>query len=170
MAAALADLTCQEATRPDVVVPALPPTCATLGPAALFYPPERLSLVEVEGVVELTAEELARLFEAVTPDELDESGMVRITSSAFGSRSAGGSLAAACGYRLWPNHVAHLAVLTHPGHRRQGHGRRAAAAAIQRAVEEELLPQWRARPAASQALALSLGLTQLGAQFSLEPA
>jgi len=36
-------------------------------------------------------------------------------------------------------------------------------------MDEKLLTQWRARPPASQALALDLGLAELGAQLSLEP-
>jgi len=51
-----------------------------------------------------------------------------------------------------------------------GHARRAAAAATRQAITENLLPQWRARPPASQALARSLGLIELGAQLSLQPA
>ena len=74
-----------------------------------------------------------------------------------------------CGYRRWPNDVAHLSVLAHPGHRREGHARRAAAAAIRRAIDDQLLPQWRARSPASRALARRLGLVELGAQLSLEP-
>jgi GNAT superfamily N-acetyltransferase len=170
VAAALADLTSHEATRPDVVVPRLPPTGATLGPAMLFYPSKRFSPTQIADVEQVSNDELAALFEAVAPDEIDESGMREITSWAIGSRSTTGVLAAVSGYRHWPNHVAHLSVLTHPAFRRQGHGRRVATAAIQRAMEEDLLPQWRARPAASQAVARSLGLVQLGAQFSLEPA
>jgi hypothetical protein len=42
-----------------------------------------------------------------------------------------------------------------------------AARAIDEAAAEGLLPQWRARPVASQQLAGSLGLVQLGAQLSL---
>jgi hypothetical protein len=42
-------------------------------------------------------------------------------------------------------------------------------AGIGRALDEGLLPQWRARPAASQGLARRLGLVELGAQLSLEP-
>jgi GNAT superfamily N-acetyltransferase len=168
VAAALANLTSEEAILPDVVVSVLPPTKTTLGPAALFYPPKGFSLAKVDGEELPNKLELTALFDEVTPDDLDESGMLEITSPAFVSRSTSGRLAAACGYRHWPNHVAHLSVLAHPDHRRRNHGSRVAAAAIQHAIQEDLLPQWRARPVASQKLALSLGLVQVGTQFSLE--
>jgi hypothetical protein len=118
----------------------------------------------------VSGSEVRSLFQAAPPDELDESGLLTVTSPIFGSRSPTGALAAACGYRRWPNEVAHLCVLTHPAHRREGHGRRAAIGAIRRAIDDQLLPQWRARPRASQELARSLGLTEVGAQLSLRPA
>lgn len=170
VAAALADLTSGEATSPDVVVRRLPPTLGLLGPAALFYLPTHYLLDDPIDVEEVSANELQTLFDAAPPDELDESGLLHVTTTVFGSRSATGALAAACGYRRWPNDVAHLSVLTHPAYRRQGHGRHVATATIQRAISEQLLPQWRARPPASQALARSLGLQEIGAQLSLQPA
>ena len=170
VATVLGGLTSQEATTPEIVRPRLPPTRAVLGPAMLFYPPDGFSIGEVPGVEEVASDDVQGLFRAVSPDDLDESGLLEIKGPVFASRAANGDLAAVCGYRRWPNEVAHLSVLAHPSHRREGHGRRAAAAAIHRAMDEKLLPQWRARPAASQALARSLGLIALGAQLSLEPA
>jgi hypothetical protein len=170
VAAALGGLTSREATDPDVVGARLPPTRAVLGPAALFYPPAGFAAADVPGVEQVPTGDARELFRVVAADELDESGLLEVTGPLFASRAAGGGLAAVCGYRRWPNQVAHLSVLAHPGHRREGHARRAAAAAIRRAVDEGLLPQWRARPAASQGLARRLGLVELGAQLSLEPA
>jgi hypothetical protein len=167
---ALAGLTSHEATTPAVVRPRLPPTRAVLGPARLFYPPVGFRPVQPSGIEVVVGDEAEALFAAVAADELDESGLRNITSPAFASRSSNGDLAAVCGYRRWPNGAAHLGVLAHPAYRRQGHARRAAAAAIARAVDEQLLPQWRARPPASQAVARSLGLIELGAQLSFEPA
>lgn len=170
VAAALRALTAQEATTPHIVRPHLPPTRAVLGPASLFYPPDGFGIGQVSGVEEVSRDDLQDLCQAVVPDELDDSGLAEITGSLFASRAPDGSLAAVCGYRRWPNEVAHLSVLAHPHHRRQGHATRAATAAIRRAIAENLLPQWRARPPASQALARSLGLIELGAQLSLQPA
>lgn len=109
------------------------------------------------------------MFRAVPPDDLDESGLAEVTDPVVVARAADGEIAAACGYRVWPNGVAHLSVLADPRHRRQGHARRAATAAIARALDERLLPQWRARPRASRALGWALGLVEMGAQLGLEP-
>jgi hypothetical protein len=170
IATALRTLTSREATTPDVVRPHLPPMRQLLGPASLFSPTAGFSVGGVSGVEEVPRRDVQELFQAVSPDELDESGLEEVTGPLFASRAANGNLAAVCGYRCWPNDVAHLSVLTHPSHRRAGHATRVAAAAIQSAMNENLLPQWRARPLASQALAVRLGLVELGAQLGLEPA
>lgn len=166
---ALAGLGGEQATNADIVVPRLAPAAATLGPAQLFYPPANFKPAAEVG--EKAAEaELAELLAAACPEDLAESGLANIGSPAFVSRSSDGTIASACGYRRWPNGVAHLSVLTHPEHRCRGHGRRAAAAAARHAVAEGLLPQWRARSVASQRLALTLGFTRIGAQLSVQPA
>ncbi|MDQ6910294.1 MAG: hypothetical protein M3Z84_05855 [Actinomycetota bacterium] len=67
----------------------------------------------------------------VSAAELDESGLAEITGPAFVIRLNNGVLAAACGFRLWPDGVAHFCVLTYPAHRRVGHATAVAAAAIQ---------------------------------------
>lgn len=165
---ALAGLTAEDAVCAEVIEPRLPATRSVLGPAPLFYPPREYVLGELAGVEHVSHDELEALFQFVTPDELDESGMLEVTSLAFGSRTAEGDMAAVCGYRRWSNDVAHLSVLTQPAHRREGHGRRAALAAIRHAMDVGLLPQWRARPSPSQALARSLGLIEFGAQLNFE--
>jgi len=170
VAEAIAGLTSEEATTPEVVRPRLPQTRAVLGPVSLFYPPDSFSVAQLGSVEEVRGDEIEELFAAVASDELEESGLAEITSPAFASRTREGQLAAVCGYRLWPNGVAHLSVLAHPNHRRDGHGRRAATVAIARAINEELLPQWRARLLASRALARSLGFVEIGAQLNFEPA
>jgi RimJ/RimL family protein N-acetyltransferase len=165
----LTGVTAHEATTPEIIVERLPIARAMLGPAALYYPPPGFTL-ESQVAEEASRQELSVLCAAVDAEEFDESGLAHIESPAFASRSSEGALAAACGYRRWANGVAHLAALTHPANRRQGHGRRAATMAIAHAIERDLLPQWRARPVASQRLAQALGLVRVGAQFSLQPA
>jgi len=154
----------------EIVQPRLPATRSVLRPAPLFYPPRDYVPDEIAGVEHVSGDELQALLQMVNPDELDESGTLNVTGPFFGSRTAGGDVAAVCGYLRWPNAVAHLSVLTEPAHRREGHGRRAAVAAIRHAIDGGMLPQWRARPSASQALARSLGLVQFGAQLNFEPA
>ena len=168
--AALATLEWDDVTSPEIVTARLPPTRGRLGPAALFHPPAGFRVDDARTVEEAPVDEVRSLFEEMPADELDESGLLEAKGTLFVSRSSTGAVAAACAYRRWPNDVAHLGVVTHPAHRRQGHGRLVATGALHRAIEEGLLPQWRARPLASQALARSLGLEQMGAQLSLEPA
>jgi GNAT acetyltransferase-like protein len=167
--AALEGLTAEDATDPHIVVPRLPHIRAVLGPAALFYPTSGFRLGASAAVDQVALSALEALLEAASPDEVDESGLRDITSPVFATRAPDGRVTAACGYRRWPNHVAHLSVLTHPSDRQQGHGRMVATAAIRDALDNDLLPQWRARPPASRALAYSLGLRPLGAQVSLKP-
>jgi GNAT superfamily N-acetyltransferase len=168
--AALAGLDPAQATTPGVVRPRMPPTRAVLGPAALFYPPAGFQQSVATGVEVVAATDVRGLLGVVAADELAESGLAEVTGPVVVARGAGGGIAAACGYRVWPNGVAHLSVLADPRHRRRGHARRAATTAIARALEEGLLPQWRARVPASQALARTLGLVEMGAQLGLEPA
>lgn len=153
---ALAAVPGEQATDPGLVVPRLTRTIATLGPAPLFYPSASFEPAGEMGD-EAAEAELAQFLAASHPEDLDKSGLAHIESPAFVSRSFDGTVVSACGYRPWPNGVAHLSVLTHPKHRRRQHGRRAAAAAARHAVAQGLLPQWRARPVASQRLALALG-------------
>ncbi|MHB8340030.1 MAG: GNAT family N-acetyltransferase [Mycobacteriales bacterium] len=68
----------------------------------------------------------------------------------------------------WPGQLAHLSVLTDPAARRRGYAKVVAAAAIRDAEGAGLLPQWRARPLASQRLAASLGLVRVGDQISVD--
>ena len=119
---ALTGLIGEEATTPEVVIERLPPARTTLGPAALFYPPPQFTMVSQQ-LEEASPQEFASLLAAASADELNESGLPHIESPAFVSRSSDGVVVAACGYRRWPNGVAHMSALTHPDHREEGHGR-----------------------------------------------
>lgn len=165
--AALVSMAGIEVARVEGLLARLPPIMATLGPAQLFYPPANFEPPQLEGE-RATEAEIARLLAEAAEADLDESGLANIESAAFVSRASDGSVAGACGYRRWPNGVAHLSVLTHPGRRRRGHGGRAANGAISSAVGEGLLPQWRARVVASQRLALELGFAHMGDQLSIQ--
>lgn len=139
-------------------------------PAALFYaagppPPDPVE----HAAAEATPEGLGRLLAGVCEDDRDESGMGRLTGPVFVAHGPDGSVVAASGYRLWPRQVAHVCVLTHPTYRRMGYARAVSAAAIEHALAEGLLPQWRARPEASKALARSLGLFEVGVQLCFRP-
>ncbi|WP_228541960.1 GNAT family N-acetyltransferase [Nocardia sp. XZ_19_369] len=140
------------------------------GPAVLAY-----SSVELFRPVTVGA----KAFERLPPEDAalgeflssageadrDESGLDEITSSAFVVRSAG-AVASAAGYRVWPNRTAHVSVLTASDRRGRGLARVAASAAVEHALGQGLVPQWRARTTESRRVAAALGLRELGAQLS----
>ena len=160
----------EDATRPEVVRPLLPPTTDVLGPATLSYPAPGYEPADAGGEP-VDGPELRAFLAGIPAADLEESGFGDdAMAGVHGSRTPTGELAAVCGHRRWPNGVAHLSVVTAPAHRRQGHGRAAAGGALRAALDAGLLPQWRARVPASQALAADLGLVRLGAQLGLAPA
>ena len=167
--AALMDLTPEEATRPDILAPRIPAVGAVLGPAALFYALADRTAADGHEAEHMSGAEVADLCSSVDPDELAESGLAHIESPAFVSRATSGAVVAACGYRRWPNGVAHFSVLTHPDHRRRGHGQRASRGAITHAVAKALLPQWRAPPRAFPTPRPQPGSVRVGAQLSRQP-
>src|SRR5439155_3660335 len=95
---ALQGLTTDEATTPEIVTRLMPPTRATLGPAALFYPPSGFEVSSREHD-EASGTELADLLAAAGTDDLAESGIAHIESPAFVSRAEDGRVVAASGYR-----------------------------------------------------------------------
>jgi len=105
------------------------------------------------------------LAETATSD-LAESGIAEITSPAFVIREEDRIIAAA-GYRDWTGQVAHLSVLTAANARARGLGGAVASAAVMHALDQDKLPQWRARPEASRRIARRLGFRDLGAQVSI---
>ena len=137
---------------------------AVIGPAALFFG-DREQEPKDDGVDELAVrdEGLANLIRRVPPEEASEAGVEKATSPVFVIREDR-RVVSACGYARWPESIAHMSVLTDPSFRRRGYAARVASVALSHARNEGLLAQWRARPVASQQLALSLGLTRLGAQ------
>jgi GNAT superfamily N-acetyltransferase len=139
-----------------------------LGPASLFYPTANPFASSDDAEVEVAdPSELEDLVRSSPAEEVGESGLAEVELPASIIRQDG-LVVAACGWRLWPHGIAHLSVLTKPGHRREGLGRLVSAHAIARAVEAGLIPQWRARPLASKELARSLGLVEMGSQLSIK--
>jgi len=137
-----------------------------LGPASLFFPS---SDVAPGGDVELVGRDaLTPLFAACAPDDLDECGLETVESDVSVVR-VDGEIAAACGWHTWPASIAHLGVLTHPGHRGHGLARVVATDAAARADAVGLLPQWRARIEASKAVARAIGFVERGAQVRVRP-
>jgi RimJ/RimL family protein N-acetyltransferase len=140
-----------------------------LGPASLFYPPTAWDAGPAGRAEPVSPADLAALLAATPQEDVAECGIDQVEDGLWGVRAAG-EVVAACGYRRWPNGVAHLSVLTHPAHRGAALGVDVARAAVRQALDDGLLPQWRARVAASQALARRIGLVEVGAQLSGRPA
>ena len=110
--------------------------------------------------------DLTRLRSAVSQDEADESGLAGITSDAFVVRHAGEVISAA-GFRRWPYDIVHMSVLTTAPARGNGLATTTACAAVKEALAQDLLPQWRARPASSRRVSARLGFQELGKQLSV---
>lgn len=141
-----------------------------LGPATLAYA-DSADFRPAPGL--LSAESLdvsdpafGSFLSAAESDDLGESGIGNITSPAFVIREQDQVIAAA-GYRDWPGQVAHLSVLTARHARSRGLGGVTASAAVTHALQKNKLPQWRARPLASQRTADRLGFHELGSQVSI---
>ncbi|MBK7948882.1 MAG: GNAT family N-acetyltransferase [Deltaproteobacteria bacterium] len=139
-----------------------------LGPASLFYPPgPPTQLPAVKGVFPVNGTELDQFRQTLSESDLDESGLRDVGDHAFAARGNDEQLIAVCGYKRWPARIAHLCIATASHYRQRGVGRHVAHAAIGDATNRGLLPQWRARPEASKALARSLGFEEWGFQLSI---
>lgn len=165
---ALSRIATEALSRPTDLKAVLP-IASVLGPAALAYV-SRSTFNAPPGTVDSVPHDhpdLRALLDAVSPADADESGIGEITSPAFIVRESG-TITAAAGYRSWPAATAHLCVLTAEPARGRGLAKRVAAAAVAHALTAGLLPQWRARPAASRRVAQSLGFRELGTQLSID--
>lgn len=146
------------------------PVAAILGPASLAYlDPAEFHPRHGDAVItplRLDDPDFRRFVLATDPGEVEESGIEELTTPAFAVREHG-QVAAAAGYRDWPHGTAHLSVLTAAAARGRGLARAAASAAVARAIADDRLPQWRARPMASRRVARALGFRELGLQASI---
>ena len=135
------------------------------GPAYLAYWPPSSPRPTPRGQTErLDGDGLASLalLRDIAPAEWEEAG-VGPDSRVFGLRVADRTVAVA-GYVRWSGHIAQLQVFCHPGYRRRGLTAEPLKAAINQALAEDLLPQYRARDdnAASLALAKRVGFVEYG--------
>jgi GNAT superfamily N-acetyltransferase len=173
IAGAASKLSCEEFVDPDRLREVLLPVLDVRGPAALFYldradfrPVPAHGDAVVEEVPPGGDEGLAALLARAGEEDAEESGLADITSPACVLRD-GDDVVAAAGYCVWPQSVAHLSVLVAPDRRSRGLARAVASAAVARALDAGMLPQWRARPEASKRVALALGFQEVGAQLSV---
>lgn len=137
-----------------------------VGQASLFFGCLEPARPPSANLVRGAARDAEQLLASVSPEEAGESGLRDVTS-ALSMVKDDRTVFAASGYVHWPSDVAHMCVLAHPHHRGKGYAANAASDAVARALREGLLPQWRARPEPSKALARALGLMELGEQVSI---
>ena len=166
---ALGDLALAAIADGGVLISRLP-AAEVLGPAALAYlDPAEFRVQSGDALaapMSLDDPDLRRFVAAADADDVEESGIKEITTPTFAIREHG-QVVAAAGYRDWPCGTAHLSVLTASAARGRGLARAAASAAVAHAVEQGMLPQWRARPPASRRVAHALGFRELGFQVSI---
>ncbi len=140
-----------------------------LGQAALSFADTYVPGAHLETVV-VTDDPaaVADLEASCPPDDVTEVGLAAmgralVTLDELDRPTAG------AGYQEWQGIVGHLGVLTPPAFRRQGFGQVAAAIATNDALDEGLVPQWRARTEnhASRAMAARLGYVEVGSQTTV---
>ncbi|WP_020077084.1 GNAT family N-acetyltransferase [Cryocola sp. 340MFSha3.1] len=118
--------------------------------------------------IAVVSEHDVRLFaDEVGEGEFEESGLADATT-VFGVRE-NGRLVAAAGLSVWMAEPSDIGVLTLPGARGRGYGRRVAAAAVNEAIELAGIARWRslASNAASRSLARSLGFEDRGENLGI---
>ena len=167
--AAIADLSVAQVTDPALVAPRFNHVAEVLGPSMLAYADAGSLRSVPAATVEAGTVEDPRLHElvaSVPAEDAHEAGVLDCTSPMF-FVVVRNRVVSACGYRVWADRLAHLCVLTASDARNAGHARAAAAAAAEYALDNGLIPQWRARRAASQAVAAALGFVPMGAQLTM---
>ena len=136
------------------------------GPARLAYADQLTGTADRVVVYDADIESIAAFLALVSEDDRDEAGIGECTSPLACVR-VGGWIVAAAGYRVWLDDVAHMSVLVAPDHRGSGLATTTARAATEHAFAQGLVAQWRARLAASQAVARKLGYVEIGQQISI---
>jgi GNAT superfamily N-acetyltransferase len=134
------------------------------GPAYLGYWPPSSRPTPRERTERLGGDASAALesLRDTAPAEWEEAG-IGPDSPIFGVRVKGRLVAVAC-YDRWSGQIAQLRVFCHPAFRRRGLAAESLEAAIDEALADRLLPQYRARDgnAASVALAKRVGFAEYG--------
>jgi RimJ/RimL family protein N-acetyltransferase len=140
------------------------------GPARLAYIDLRVFPDEDEPpfteVHRVGDDAVAAFLAGVSAADRDEAGLEDSTSPLACVRRDG-NIVAAAGYRVWRDALAHVSVLVAPEHRGAGLATTVARDVTRSAIEHNLVPQWRARAVASQAVAHKLGYVDVGQQISV---
>lgn len=148
-----------------------------LGAAHLLYCEESPQLNPLDDVaVAFEPELISTLMAAAPADDVAVSGLadaqwaaalVMDAPGAEGSRAE--EVVAAAGREVWQHLIAQLGLLTHPEHRGRGYGGLIAGVAVEEALADGLIPQWRSalENEASRRAALRLGFTDAGSQTTV---
>ena len=92
------------------------------------------------------------------PDEEWERGGTPLVPGETVGHFVDDELVALAGYAVWDDLLAHIAVVVHPGHRGDGHGRRVVSRVTELALENGLLAQYRTADAWPWSVDLAEGL------------
>ncbi|SEO98331.1 hypothetical protein SAMN04487948_109143 [Halogranum amylolyticum] len=174
---ALAGLDAVDVVEPGVLVERLAAVDVAvddvLGPAFLGYvddstlsPVERPARVLTEGDDRAYDE-----FRAACDDEWSAGGSSFVPGRSVG-RFVGSELVALAGYEVWDDTLAHIAVVTHPEHRDEGHAQAVVSEVARAALDAGLVPQYRTLDAWpwSVAVATNLGFERWGTSVLVRPA
>jgi hypothetical protein len=140
-----------------------------IGQATLAYTDSYVKLDDLAEIpVADDAPSVARLEGACPPDDVTEVGLSTM-ERVFVTLDDRDQPTAGAGYDEWVHILGHVGVLTPPELRRSGFGTRAAALAVNDALDAGLVPQWRARVGnePSRRAAARLGLREVGSQTTL---
>lgn len=160
--------------RAAVTTKTIPEVTEVMGPAWLSYAapttrhatsePGVTSGIRVEALKSSNSSDLHTLLGVCSPQDVAESAVEEMTEVRV--VRDGDAIVAAAGWEVWPGGVAQVGVLAAPSARGRGIAGAVASSVVQAALAQDLLVQWRARPAASRRLAQRLGLVEVGWQLS----
>jgi len=139
-----------------------------IGPALLNYADRScVALSGTENTRELGPQDDAAfqaLRAACPPEEWEPKDFSPGSQPTFGAFATDGALVAISDMEVWADRIAHISVVTNPAFRGRGFGTRAVAAAIDRALDSGLLPQYRVLEdnVSSRSVARKLGFQSYG--------
>lgn len=88
-------------------------------------------------------EDAFRRLQNATPDDEWSQGGPQFRPGSTVGRFVDDELVAVAGFEPWDELLAHLAVVTHPDHRNERHGRNVVASATEQALSDGFVPQYR---------------------------
>ena len=142
---------------------------AIIGPAYIGY--SQRELVSVNGAKAIDKQyhdEWLDLRKCCSQLEWDHGGsdLSQVCSGVF----CGDQLVALAGYKVWGEIIAHISIITHPEFRGQGHARKAVVHLMNRAISNELIPQYQTLEANTSSIqvASALGFTRYASSIAIK--